>query len=54
MVLQMIFELSMTGITNYLNFCRHVLVHVLMDVDKDTVQIPDDGTIHQFMDAVGS
>ncbi len=50
----MIFGISMTGITDYLSFCMHVLVRVLMGIDEATVQIPDDEKIHQFMDVVGS
>ena len=50
--LQMIFGMSMTGITYDLNFCMHVLVRVLMGINKVMAQIPDDETIHQFMDAV--
>ena len=38
----------MTGIIDYLNFCMHVLVRVLMGIDKAMVQIPQDKTIHQL------
>ncbi len=50
----MIFGVSMPGITDYLSFCMHVLVSVLMGINNAILQIPDDETIHQFMNAVGS
>ncbi len=53
MVLQLIFGMSMTGILDYLCFCMHVLVRVLMGIDESIVQIPGDETIHQFMGVEG-
>ena len=53
MVLQLIFGMSMTGISDYLCFCMHVLVRVLMGIDESIVQIPGDETIHHFMGVVG-
>ena len=54
MVLQLIFGLSMTAVSDYLNFCMNILVHVLMDIDEAKVGIPRDETIHEFMGAVRS
>ena len=52
MVLQMIFGMSMKGIVDYLNFCMHLLVRVLLSINEARVQRPDDETIYQFMDVV--
>jgi hypothetical protein len=52
LLLQMIFGMSMTGIRDYLSFCMHVLVRVLMSINEAAVQIPDDETINQYMDTV--
>ena len=44
--------MSITGITDYLNFCMHVLVCVPMGANEAMVRIPQDETIHEFMGAV--
>ena len=46
MFLQLIFGMSMTEILDYLNFCMHVLVRVLMGIDEATVRIPQEEIIH--------
>ena len=52
MVLQMIFGITQSSLSDYLKFCTHILIYVLQQLDDARVKRPDAAKVREYQNAV--
>ena len=52
MVLQPIFGITQSSLSDYLKFCTHILIYVLQQLDDARVKRPDAAKVREYQNAV--